>query len=195
MKILNILKYIFFFTKFKRELTNAFFDLPKKSDESRPSQADGVNASQQNIIKIDVKKETKEDEDDPVLAQAKYLKLQQEPNITYRNSENKIYDKWLSNIQQVDNNEANEAATELKSKLDEQKYMLVEDYAEEIFGYFDFLEEKLQVTNDFMANKEVTWKHRARIVNSLIEFHHKNDFVIEVIFKCVQLIDAYLQVF
>ena len=88
----------------------------------------------------------------------------------------------------------NNKPIEIDLDEEEKKYMQVADYAEEIFDYFEHLEEIMRVPDDFILSKQITWKQRAKIVDSLVEFSHRHKFAIDVIFRCVQLLDAYLQV-
>lgn len=79
-------------------------------------------------------------------------------------------------------------------EFEENKMVFMADYADEIFGYFGQLEARLTIDDDFMKEKRSWAYSRARLIDYILVVHHKSRFINEILYRCVQLIDFFIQV-
>ena len=72
---------------------------------------------------------------------------------------------------------------------------MVSDYAIDIFFYMNYVEEKFRISKSFLKDKYVTADMRAKLVDWLVCIHsQKFKFRNDIIYLCIQLLDAFLQV-
>jgi hypothetical protein len=79
-------------------------------------------------------------------------------------------------------------------EFEENKMVFMADYADEIFSYFGQLEAQLTIDDDFMKEKRSWAYSRARLIDYILVVHHKSRFINEILYRCVQLIDFFIQV-
>ena len=84
-------------------------------------------------------------------------------------------------------------------KDEDKKYekdpQMVSEYAMDIFYYMNYIEEKFQISKEFLTGKFVTAEMRAKLIDWLICVHHQHlKFKNDTLFLCIQLLDAFLQV-
>lgn len=74
------------------------------------------------------------------------------------------------------------------------KFFYVTDHSKDIYEYlFDF-EKTITVSSDFMDDKIINTRTRSKLVNQIIKAHEKFNFIPEVLYKCIQILDMYLEV-
>ena len=76
---------------------------------------------------------------------------------------------------------------------DVENTQLVAEYVKDIYYYLYHLEKRFKVSPTFLADKIVTSKMRAVLIDWLLQVHMKFHLLHETLYLCVQIIDAYLE--
>lgn len=80
-------------------------------------------------------------------------------------------------------------------ECDTENTQLVAEYVKDIYKYLNHMEQKYRIRPNFLESKIVTTKMRSVLVDWLIQVHLKFHLLQETLYLCIQIIDAYLQVY
>lgn len=80
-------------------------------------------------------------------------------------------------------------------EFDAENTQLVSEYVKDIYAYLIHLERRFRIAPQFLETKIVTSKMRSVLIDWLIQVHLKFHLLQETLYLCVQIIDAFLQVF